>query len=74
MLGWELPSAVSTLADPFPALVELQRAQPQKPIALVPLTFMWRKRPKKLAGSWRDFILGDPEEQPSDRLVELLLH
>jgi glycerol-3-phosphate O-acyltransferase len=57
-----LPSAVSTLADPFPALVELQRSQPQKPIALVPLTFLWRKRPKRLAGSWRDAIFGDPEE------------
>jgi glycerol-3-phosphate O-acyltransferase len=57
-----LPSAVSTLADPFPALLELQRAQPQKPIALVPLTFLWRKRPKRLGGSWRDAIFGDPEE------------
>src|SRR5262249_31852275 len=27
-----------------------------------PLTFLWRKRPKKLGGSWRDFLLGDPEE------------
>src|ERR1700757_1537643 len=41
-----LPSAVTTLADPFPALVELQRNQ-GRPIALVPLTFLWRKRPKK---------------------------
>src|SRR5216684_4022550 len=57
-----LPSAVSTLADPFPALVALQRSQPQKPIALVPLTFLWRKRPKRLGGSWRDAIFGDPEE------------
>src|SRR5436305_6872797 len=64
-----LPSAVSTLADPFPALVELQRAQPQKPIALVPLTFLWRKRPKKLGGSWRDFFLGDPEEPGAIRTV-----
>src|SRR5438105_11737781 len=57
-----LPSAVSTLADPFPALVELQRSSPQRPIALVPLTFLWRKRPKKLGGSWRDALFGDPEE------------
>src|SRR2546425_1786160 len=56
-----LPSAVTTLPDPFPALVELQRTQP-RPIALVPLTFLWRKRPKKLGGSWRDALFGDPEE------------
>ncbi len=56
-----LPSAVTTLPDPFPALVELQRAQ-ARPIALVPLTFLWRKRPKKLGGSWRDALLGDPDE------------
>jgi len=54
-----LSSAVTTLPDPFPALVELQRAQ-ARPIALVPLTFLWRKRPKKLGGSWRDALLGDP--------------
>src|SRR4051812_14682497 len=64
-----LPSAVATLADPFPALVELQRSQPGKPIALVPLTFLWRKRPKKLGGSWRDFFLGDPEEPGAIRTV-----
>src|SRR2546428_6488506 len=56
-----LPSAVTTLPDPFPALVELQRTQ-ARPIALVPLTFLWRKRPKKLGGSWRDALLGDPDE------------
>ncbi len=56
-----LPSAVTTLPDPFPALVELQRAQ-ARPIVLVPLTFLWRKRPKKLGGSWRDALFGDPEE------------
>src|ERR1700730_7842875 len=56
-----LPSAVTTLPDPFPALVELQRAQ-ARPIALVPLTFLWRQRPKKLGGSWRDAFLGDPDE------------
>src|SRR3989449_1138153 len=56
-----LPAAVTTLLDPFPALVELQRTQP-RPIALVPLTFLWRKRPKKLGGSWRDALFGDPEE------------
>src|SRR4051812_23427582 len=56
-----LPSAVTTLPDPFPALIELQRAQ-ARPIVLVPLTFLWRKRPKKLGGSWRDALFGDPEE------------
>src|SRR3981189_2272346 len=56
-----LPSAVTTLPDPFPALVELQRAQ-ARPIALVPLTFLWRKRPKKLGGSWRDALLAAPDE------------
>ena len=64
-----LPSAVSRLADPFPALVALQRSQPDKPIALVPLTFLWRKRPKKLGGSWRDFFLGDPEEPGAIRTL-----
>jgi glycerol-3-phosphate O-acyltransferase len=57
-----LPSAMATLADPFPALVELQRREPNRTIAVVPLTFQWRKRPKKLAGSWRDVLFGDPEE------------
>jgi len=57
-----LPSAVTKMPDPFPALVELQRSRPERPIALVPLTFLWRKRPKKLGGSWRDALLGDPEE------------
>ena len=64
-----LPSAVTTLPDPFPALVELQRTQPDKPIALVPLTFLWRKRPKKLGGSIRDFFLGDPEEPGAIRTL-----
>src|SRR3954462_9704156 len=31
-------------------------------MVLVPLTFLWRKRPKKLGGSWRDALFGDPEE------------
>jgi glycerol-3-phosphate O-acyltransferase len=57
-----LPSAVARLADPFPALVELQRERPDKPIALVPLTFLWRKRPRQLRGGVRDLLFGDPEE------------
>jgi len=56
-----LPSAVTSLPDPFPALIELQRQQ-QRPMVLVPLTFLWRKRPKRLGGSWRDALFGDPEE------------
>ncbi len=57
-----LPSAVARLADPFPALVELQREQPDRPIVLVPLTFLWRKRPRQLRGGVRDLLFGDPEE------------
>ena len=57
-----LPSAVAQIADPFPALVALQRERPDKPIALVPLTFLWRKRPRKLRGGVRDLLFGDPEE------------
>ena len=56
-----LPAAVARSPDPFPALVELQR-QSARPILLVPLTFLWRKRPKRLGGSWRDALFGDPEE------------
>jgi glycerol-3-phosphate O-acyltransferase len=55
-------SSVSSIADPFPALVELQRAAPERPIALVPLTFLFRNRPKKLGGSWLDELFGDPDE------------
>ena len=64
-----LPTAVTTLSDPFPMLVELQRANPERPIALVPLTFLWRKRPKKLGGSWRDALFGDPEEPGAIRTL-----
>ena len=64
-----LPSAVSTLADPFPALLALQRAQPGKPIALVPLTYLQHKRPRMLRGSWRDVLFGDPEEPGAIRTV-----
>jgi len=60
-----LPSAVAVLADPFPALVQLQRQTaggPPRPIALVPLTLLWRKRPRQLRGTLRDRLFGDPEE------------
>ena len=60
-----LPSAVAVLADPFPALVQLQRqveAGPPRPIALVPLTLLWRKQPRQLRSTFRDRLFGDPEE------------
>jgi glycerol-3-phosphate O-acyltransferase len=57
-----LPSAVSVLADPFPALVGLQREQPGRRIQLVPITLLWRRRPKKLRGGVRDFLFGDRDE------------
>ena len=64
-----LPSAVATLADPFPALLALQRSQPDKPIALVPLTYLQHKRPRNLKGSWRDLLLGDPDEPGAIRTL-----
>ena len=35
----------------------------------MPLTFLWRKRPKKLGGSWRDALFGDPEEPGAIRTL-----
>src|SRR2546423_10284139 len=55
-----LPSAVSVLADPFPGLTALQREQPGGRIQLVPVTLVWRRRPKKLRGGVRDFPFVDP--------------
>ena len=63
-----LPSAVTTLPDPFPALIALQSRQ-ERPVLLVPLTFLWRKRPKRLGGSWRDALFGDPEEPGAMRTL-----
>jgi glycerol-3-phosphate O-acyltransferase len=63
-----LPSAVTTLPDPFPALIALQSGQ-HRPVLLVPLTFLWRKRPKRLGGSWRDAVFGDPEEPGAMRTL-----
>jgi glycerol-3-phosphate O-acyltransferase len=57
-----LPSAVAVLADPFPGLIALQHEQPMRRIQLVPITLVWRRRPKKLAGGVRDFLFGDPDE------------
>jgi glycerol-3-phosphate O-acyltransferase len=76
-----LPSAVAQLADPFPALIALQRsllagtAQPPRPIALVPLTLLWRRRPRQLSRSLRDVLFGDPEEPGALRaFIGFLLH
>ncbi|GAC1345504.1 MAG: hypothetical protein NVSMB23_21730 [Myxococcales bacterium] len=76
-----LPSAVAQLADPFPALVSLQRcllsgtAQAPRPIALVPLTLLWRRRPRQLSRSLRDVLFGNPEEPGALRaLIGFLLH
>jgi len=33
-----------------------------RPIQLVPITLVWRRRPKKLRGGLRDFLFGDPDE------------
>jgi glycerol-3-phosphate O-acyltransferase len=68
-----LPSAVTQLSDPFPGLVELQRRDPSRPILLLPVTFIWRRRPKKLGGSVRDFLFGDPEEPGAMRSLWPLL-
>ena len=57
-----LPSAVAVLADPFPGLTALQHEQPMQHIQLVPITLVWRRRPKKLEGGLRDFLFGDPDE------------
>ena len=57
-----LPSAVSILADPFPGLVSLQRELPGRRVQLVPITLLWRRRPKKLRGGVRDFLFGDRDE------------
>jgi glycerol-3-phosphate O-acyltransferase len=57
-----LPSAVSVLADPFPGLVALQRQEPGRRVQLIPITLLWRRRPKKLRGGVRDFLFGDQDE------------
>jgi glycerol-3-phosphate O-acyltransferase len=68
-----LPGVVAGLSDPFPALVELQcewnKAKAEgkplpapRPIVLVPLTFLWRRRPRQLGRNLSDLLFGDPEE------------
>jgi glycerol-3-phosphate O-acyltransferase len=70
-----LPSAVAVLADPFPGLTALQRAQPGGRIQLVPITLIWRRRPKKLRGGVRDFLFGDPDEPGALRsFLAFVLH
>ena len=75
-----LPSAVSQLADPFPALVALQRQLGTegfgpKPVALVPLTLLWSRRPRQLSRGIRDALFGNPEEPGAIRaLIGFLLH
>ena len=69
-----LSSTVAVLADPFPGLVELQKKS-GRPIALVPLTLLWRKRARQLRSSWRDLIFGDPDEPGALRaLIGFFLH
>ena len=72
-----LSSALSDLPDPFPALVALARTQDRakKPIVLVPLTLVWRRRPRHISRSWRDVLFGDPDEPGALRaLFGFLLH
>jgi len=70
-----LPSAVAVLADPFPGLVALQREQPARRIQLVPITLVWRRRPKKLRGGVRDFLFGDQDEPGAIRsFYSFVLH
>jgi glycerol-3-phosphate O-acyltransferase len=70
-----LPSAVAVLADPFPGLVALQREQASRLIQLVPITLIWRRRPRKLRGGLRDFLFGDPDEPGAIRsFLAFVLH
>jgi glycerol-3-phosphate O-acyltransferase len=46
--------------DPFAALIELQRTLPH-PIFLVPILYVWSRRPQRLKPSLIDIVLGSPE-------------
>ncbi len=46
--------------DPFRALCELQRAG-GRPLYLVPILYIWSRRPKRLKPSLIDIVLGSPE-------------
>ncbi len=72
-----LGSAVATIADPFPGLAHLQAEllPGGRRIVLVPLTLLWRRRPKQLSRSLRDVLFGDPEEPGAIRAaIGFLLH
>jgi len=72
-----LGSAVATLADPFPALARLQREMlpSGKRVVLIPLTLLWRRRPRQLSRSFRDVLFGDPEEPGAIRAaIGFLIH
>ena len=70
-----LPSAVSVLADPFPGLVALQRRETGRRVHLIPITLLWRRRPKKLRGGVRDFLFGDQDEPGAIRsFLSFALH
>lgn len=43
------------------ALLEVQRARPDRPILLVPQVFVWTKRPDTRGTRALDFVLGPPE-------------
>src|SRR5205085_10349291 len=64
-----LPSAVGQLPDPAPERAALQRANPGRRLLLAPVTLLWRRRPKKLRGTVRDFLFGDPGEPGAIRSV-----
>jgi glycerol-3-phosphate O-acyltransferase len=72
-----LGSVISTLSDPFPALAHLQAEllPTGRRIVMIPLTLLWRRRPRQLSRSVRDVLFGDPEEPGAIRaLIGFLIH
>ncbi len=72
-----LASSVATLSDPFPELARLQREllPSGKRIVMIPLTLLWRRRPRQLSRSLRDVLFGDPEEPGAMRAaIGFLIH
>jgi glycerol-3-phosphate O-acyltransferase len=53
-------SAPAGEGDPFPELVEMQRALPH-PIFLVPILYVWSRRPHRIKPSLLDIVFGSPE-------------
>jgi glycerol-3-phosphate O-acyltransferase len=53
-------SAPAGKDDPFPVLVEIQRALPH-PIFLVPILYVWSRRPHRIKPSLLDIVFGSPE-------------